>query len=42
METLEHVARIDYVRRSLGSNELIPEHEVARLEQLRASMRMAR
>ncbi|HEY2323364.1 MAG TPA: class II aldolase/adducin family protein [Thermoanaerobaculia bacterium] len=39
METLEHVARIDFIRRSLGSNELIPPHEVARLEELRASMR---
>ena len=39
METLEHVARIDFIRRSLGSNELIPENEVARLEQLRAAMR---
>ena len=39
METLEHVARIDYIRRSLGSNELIPATEVARLEQLRAAMR---
>src|SRR6185369_13316472 len=36
METLEHVARIDFIRRALGSNELIPAHEVARLEQLRA------
>lgn len=40
METLEHVARIDYIRRALGSNELIPAHEVARLEDLRAAMRM--
>lgn len=40
METLEHVARIDFIRRSLGSNELIPQSEVARLEQLRAAMRM--
>jgi L-fuculose-phosphate aldolase len=40
METLEHVARIDFIRRTLGSNEVIPAHEVARLEQLRASMRM--
>jgi len=40
METLEHVARIDYIRRSLGSNELIPATEVERLEQLRAAMRM--
>ena len=39
METLEHVARIDYIRRSLGSNELIPAAEVARLEELRAAMR---
>jgi L-fuculose-phosphate aldolase len=39
METLEHVARIDYIRRALGSNELIPAHEVARLEELRAAMR---
>jgi L-fuculose-phosphate aldolase len=39
METLEHVARIDYIRRALGSNELIPDSEVARLEQLRAAMR---
>jgi L-fuculose-phosphate aldolase len=39
METLEHVARIDFIRRSLGSNELIPATEVARLEQLRAAMR---
>ena len=41
METLEHVARIDYIRRSLGSNELIPSSEVTRLEELRASMRAA-
>jgi len=40
METLEHVARIDFIRRSLGSNELIPQSEVARLEELRAAMRM--
>lgn len=40
METLEHVARIDFIRRALGSNELIPESEVARLQQLRAAMRM--
>ena len=39
METLEHVARIDYIRRALGSNELIPASEVARLEELRAAMR---
>jgi L-fuculose-phosphate aldolase len=39
METLEHVARIDSIRRALGSNELIPPHEVARLEELRAAMR---
>ena len=39
METLEHVARIDYIRRALGSNELIPANEVARLEELRAAMR---
>jgi len=39
METLEHVARIDYIRRALGSNELIPESEVARLHDLRAAMR---
>ncbi|HEV8432932.1 MAG TPA: class II aldolase/adducin family protein [Thermoanaerobaculia bacterium] len=39
METLEHVARIDFIRRALGSNELIPPQEVARLEELRASMR---
>jgi len=39
METLEHVARIDYIRRALGSNELIPESEVARLHELRAAMR---
>lgn len=39
METLEHVARIDFIRRSLGSNELIPATEVARLEELRAAMR---
>ncbi len=42
METLEHVARIDFIRRALGSNELIPASEVARLEELRASMRAAR
>jgi hypothetical protein len=42
METLEHVARIDFIRRSLGSNELIPDHEVARLEELRARMRASR
>ena len=40
METLEHVARIDFIRRELGSNELIPQSEVARLEELRAAMRM--
>lgn len=40
METLEHVARIDFIRRELGSNELIPQSEVDRLEQLRAAMRM--
>lgn len=42
METLEHVTRIDFIRRALGSNELIPATEVARLEELRASMREAR
>jgi L-fuculose-phosphate aldolase len=42
METLEHVARIDFIRRALGSNELIPASEVARLEELRASMRAGR
>lgn len=42
METLEHVARIDFIRRALGSNELIPASEVARLEELRAAMRGAR
>ncbi|HKB79639.1 MAG TPA: class II aldolase/adducin family protein, partial [Thermoanaerobaculia bacterium] len=42
METLEHVARIDFIRRALGSNELIPANEVARLEALRADMRAAR
>ena len=42
METLEHVARIDFIRRALGSNELIPASEVARLEDLRASMRAGR
>lgn len=42
METLEHVARIDFIRRALGSNEVIPASEVARLEELRASMRAAR
>jgi len=42
METLEHVARIDFIRRALGSNELIPASEVARLEELRASMRARR
>ncbi|HUP62008.1 MAG TPA: class II aldolase/adducin family protein [Thermoanaerobaculia bacterium] len=40
METLEHVAHIDFIRRALGSNELIPASEVARLEELRAAMRM--
>ena len=40
METLVHVARIDFIRRAMGSNELIPAEEVARLEQLRAAMRM--
>ena len=40
METLEHVAHIDYIRRSMGSNALIPDAEVARLEELRAAMRM--
>jgi len=39
METLEHVARIDFIRRALGSNELIPPQEVTRLEALRRSMR---
>jgi L-fuculose-phosphate aldolase len=39
METLEHVARIDFIRRALGANEMIPASEVARLEQLRAAMR---
>jgi len=39
METLEHVAHIDFIRRAMGSNELIPASEVARLEQLRAAMR---
>jgi L-fuculose-phosphate aldolase len=42
METLEHVARIDSIRRALGSNEMIPANEVERLEQLRATMRAAR
>jgi len=42
METLEHVARIDFIRRALGSNELIPAHEVTRLQDLRAAMRAAR
>jgi L-fuculose-phosphate aldolase len=42
METLEHVARIDFIRRALGANEMIPASEVARLEQLRAAMRAAR
>jgi L-fuculose-phosphate aldolase len=42
METLEHVARIDFIRRALGSNEVIPALEVARLEDLRAAMRGAR
>jgi L-fuculose-phosphate aldolase len=42
METLEHVARIDFIRRALGANEVIPASEVARLEQLRAAMRAAR
>src|SRR5258708_37118949 len=42
METLEHVARIDSIRRSLGSNEVIPPHEVARLGDLRAPVRAAR
>jgi L-fuculose-phosphate aldolase len=41
METLEHVARIDYIRRALGSNEVIPANEVTRLEQLRAAMHAA-
>jgi len=39
METLEHVAHIDYIRRALGSWETIPENEVSRLEELRAAMR---
>lgn len=39
METLEHVARIDSIRRALGSYEVIPANEVARLEELRAAMR---
>jgi L-fuculose-phosphate aldolase len=42
METLEHVARIDFIRRAMGANEMIPASEVARLEELRASMRAAR
>lgn len=42
METLEHVAHIDFIRRSLGSDEVIPEHEVARLQQLRSAMRASR
>src|SRR5262245_21391195 len=42
METLEHVARIDFIRRALGSNEVIPSDESARREQLRAAMRMPR
>lgn len=42
METLEHVARIDFIRRALGSNEIIPANEVLRLEQLRAAMRAPR
>ena len=42
METLEHVARIDFIRRALGSNEVIPQNEVQRLEDLRAAMRAAR
>lgn len=42
METLEHVARIDFIRRALGANEMIPPDEVARLEQLRAAMRASR
>jgi len=42
METLEHVARIDFIRRALGANEMIPASEVARLEQLRAAMRASR
>ena len=30
----------DYIRRSMGSNALIPDNEVARLEELRAAMRI--
>ena len=41
METLEHVAHIDFIRRALGATEMIPSGEVARLEQLRAAMRAA-
>src|SRR5436309_981654 len=42
METLEHVAHIDFIRRALGSNEVIPAYEVTRLEELRAAMRQRR
>lgn len=35
METLEHVARIDYLRRTLGSSAVIPEAEVEQLNELR-------
>ena len=39
METLEHVAQVDSIRRSLGASELIPEHQVQRLKRLRLEMR---
>src|SRR5216684_3813035 len=42
MPTAEELARIDFIRRSLGSNEVIPDHEVARLEELRVAMRASR
>ena len=42
METLEHVAHIDFIRRAMGSNALIPQSEVDRLEELRAAMRSGR
>jgi L-fuculose-phosphate aldolase len=38
METVEHVAQIELVRRQLGSNALLPKAEVERLEQLRKDL----
>jgi L-fuculose-phosphate aldolase len=35
METLEHVAQVDSIRRMLGAKELIPDEQVKRLKELR-------